>query len=395
MRYDFDEVIDRHGSNSVKWDICKDPEVIPMWVADMDFKAAPFILDAVRKRVDHGIFGYTYPSASYYQATIDWFAKRRGWKIEKDWITYISGIVPALSVAIAALTEEDEKVIFQGPAYNCFYSCVRNNGRTLLENKLIYDDAAEAPSFSIDFEDLERKCADPKATLFILCNPHNPSGRIWTREELTRMGEICLKHGVTVVSDEIHCELEMPGYTYTPFASICQEFEDNCVTFVSPSKSFNIAGLEIANIISNDPVKRQKFDKVINTWEHCDVNQIGVVALEAAYTPEGEEWISQLTGYIHENWKVLAEALRSVPEVKLCKLEGTYLTWLDCKALTAKGITTKEAQDSLIRNEKVWINSGTMYGDGDFMRINLACPRSLMSDGASRIAAGLRRLLDQ
>jgi len=395
MRYDFDEVIDRHGSNSVKWDICKDPEVIPMWVADMDFKAAPFILDAVRKRVDHGIFGYTYPSASYYQATIDWFAKRRGWKIEKDWITYISGIVPALSVAIAALTEEDEKVIFQGPAYNCFYSCVRNNGRTLLENKLIYDDAAEAPSFSIDFEDLERKCADPKATLFILCNPHNPSGRIWTREELTRMGEICLKHGVTVVSDEIHCELEMPGYTYTPFASICQEFEDNCVTFVSPSKSFNIAGLEIANIISNDPLKRQKFDKVINTWEHCDVNQIGVVALEAAYTAEGEEWISQLTGYIHENWKVLAEALRSVPEVKLCKLEGTYLTWLDCKALIAKGISTKEAQDSLIRNEKVWINSGTMYGDGDFMRINLACPRSLMSEGAARIAAGLRRLLDQ
>ena len=395
MTYDFDKVTDRHGSNSVKYDICQDKEVIPMWVADMDFQAAPFILDAVRRRIDHGIFGYTWPSDSYYQATIDWFSGRRGWKPEKEWFRPISGIVPAISVAIEALTEADEKVIFQGPAYNCFYSCVRNNRRVLLENRLIYDNAPEDPSFTIDFEDFERKCADPKATLFILCNPHNPSGRIWTREELTRMGEIALRYGVTVVSDEIHCELEMPGHTYTPFASICPEFEDNCVTFVSPSKSFNIAGLEIANIITKDPVKREKIMKVIDWWEHCDVNQIGVVALEAAYTDEGAEWLHQLCGYIHENWQVLKDALKAVPEVKLCKLEGTYLTWIDCHALTARGITTKEAQDSLTSIEKVWINSGTMYGDGDFMRVNLACPRATMMEGARRIAAGLRRLLDR
>lgn len=394
MKYDFDSIVDRRGTNSVKWDICPDPEVIPMWVADMDFKAAPFILDALHRKVDQGVFGYTHPLQPYYDSVIDWFSRRRGWKIEKEWITPISGIVPALSIAVEALSKRGEGVVIQSPAYNCFFSSIRNNGRVLLENKLLYNEAEG--SFSIDFEDFERKCADPNTTLYILCNPHNPSGRIWTADELRRLGEICLRHGVTIVADEIHCELEMPGFKYTPFASLSAEFQDSCVTFVSPSKSFNLAGLEIANIVCKSPEMREKIDRVINTWEHCDVNQIGVVALEAAYTQEGEEWLRQLNEYLAENYRILKETVgNAVPQVRICRLEGTYLVWMDCRALTSKGISTQDIQKSLTETEKVWINSGKMYGDEDFMRINIACPRALLAEGASRLAEGLKRIVDE
>ena len=394
MKYNFDEVVDRHNSLSVKWDLCKDPEVIPMWVADMDFKAAPFIMDAVRSRVEHGVFGYTQVPDSYYKAVCDWFQRRRGWKIEPEWIQYICGIVPAISVGIEALSEPGDNVLFSAPAYNCFYSSVRNSGRSLLENKLVATDSEDGMvHFSIDFDDFEAKCADPRTSLFILCNPHNPTGRIWTREELTRMGEICLRNGVTVISDEIHCELEMPGFRYIPFASISKEFQHNCVTFCSPSKSFNIAGLEIANIVSEDPEKRARIDHVINVWEHCDVNPLGVAALPAAYSPDGEEWLKQLNTYLADNFQMLCDAVKKdLPGFRLSRLEGTYLAWLECGPLIEHGISTKEAQDSMTATEKVWINSGTMYGDGNWMRINLACPHSTMEEGLRRMVKGLRRL---
>lgn len=396
MRYDFDEIIDRRGSFSVKWDSCPDRDVIPMWVADMDFKAAPFILDAVRGRVEHGVFGYTRVPGEYYSHVIDWFGKRRGWKIEKDWIQYISGIVPALSVAVDALTGPGEKVIFQTPAYNCFFSSVRNNGREALLSPLIYDESGELPTFRMDFEGVERLCADPKATLFILCNPQNPAGRVWTKEELVTLGQICLRHGVNVVSDEIHCELEMPGHVYTPFASICPEFQQNSVTFCSPSKSFNIAGLEIANIITSDPHKRDAISRSINKFEHCDLNPLGVPALMAAYSPEGEEWLRQLNEYIYRNYTTMLEMVEErMPEIRISRLEGTYLAWIECKFFTKRGMSTRQIQDSLIENEKVWINSGTMYGDGDFMRMNLACPRAVFKEGMSRVLAGMRRLAEQ
>lgn len=392
MKYDFDAVFDRHDTNSVKWDICPDREVIPMWVADMDFKAAPFIMDAVRKRVDHGIFGYTHVPDRYYDAVINWFDRRRGWKIEREWIRYISGIVPALSVIVDALTEPGDKVIFQTPAYNCFFSCVKNNGRETSESKLIYDESGEQPTFRMDFEDLERRCADPSAKLFILCNPQNPAGRVWTREELLEVGDICRRHHITVVSDEIHCELEMPGHKYIPFASLCPE--DKPVTFCSPSKSFNIAGLEIANIVTADQDKYARIMKTIQKFEQCDINPIGVDALIAAYSPEGEEWLSQLNGYLYRNYLTLTEMFKKeCPQIKVCKLEGTYLVWIDCKALTSRGISTLDIQNGLTANEKVWINSGTMYGDGDFMRINIACPHSTLVEGISRVTAGLKRLL--
>lgn len=392
MRYDFDTVYERHDTNSVKWDLCPDREVIPMWVADMDFKAAPFIMDAVRKRVEHGIFGYTHVPERYYDAVIGWFDRRRGWKIEREWIRYISGIVPALSVIVDALTEPGEKVVFQTPAYNCFFSCVKNNGRETSESRLIYDESGDQPTFRMDFNDLERRCSDPSAKLFILCNPQNPAGRVWTREELLKVGEICRRHGVTVVSDEIHCELEMPGHKYIPFASLCPE--DKPVTFCSPSKSFNIAGLEIANIVTSDPDKYARIMKTIQKFEQCDLNPIGVDALIAAYSPEGEEWLDQLNGYLYQNYLTLVDMFRKeCPQIKVCRLEGTYLVWIDCKALTSKGISTLEIQESLTANEKVWINSGTMYGDGDFMRINIACPHSTLVEGIRRTTAGLKRLL--
>lgn len=396
MKYNFDEINDRRGSNSVKWDECPSADVIPMWVADMDFKAAPFILEALRRRVEHGVFGYTYVPDAYYRSVCDWFAKRRGWKIQPEWIQYISGIVPALSVAVEALSSPGDNVLIHAPAYNCFYSSIRNNGRIILESSLICDGKGQRPSFSIDFEDFERKCADPRTTLFILCNPHNPSGRIWTREELTRMGEICRANGVTVVSDEIHCELEMPGQQFIPFASISEENQQCSVTFNSPTKSFNIAGLEIANIIASDPEKYAKINKVINRFEHCDVNPFGVDALMAAYSDEGEEWLKELNAYIYDNYLALEKKLsEAAAQVKLCKLEGTYLAWMDCSAYTAKGISTKEMQDSMVEHEKVWINGGAMYGDGDYMRINLACPRGLLLEGADRIVSGLGRIMSE
>lgn len=392
MKYDFDAVYDRHDTNSVKWDLCPDREVIPMWVADMDFKAAPFIMDAVRRRVEHGIFGYTHVPERYYEAVIEWFRRRRGWNIEKEWIRYISGIVPALSVVVDALTAPGEKVVFNTPAYNCFFSCVKNNGRETLESRLICDESEVQPTFSIDYEDLERKCSDPAAKLFILCNPQNPAGRIWTREELLKVGDICRRNGVTVVSDEIHCELEMPGHKYIPFASLCPE--DRPVTFCSPSKSFNIAGLEIANIITSDPDKYARIMKTIQKFEQCDLNPVGVDALIAAYSPEGEEWLDQLNGYIYQNYLTLVDIFKKeCPQIKVCRLEGTYLVWIDCKALTSKGLTTLKVQESLTAIEKVWINSGTMYGDPDYMRINIACPHSTLVEGINRVTAGLKRLL--
>lgn len=396
QRYDFDTLIDRHGSFSVKWDECPDPEVIPMWVADMDFKAAPFIIEAVKARVGHGIFGYTYVPEEYYKSVINWFETRRGWKIRREWIQYISGIVPALSVAVEALSAPGDNVIFHTPAYNCFFAAVRNNGRKLLESPLVYDDSGESPTYHIDFDDFERKCADPRTTLFILCNPQNPAGRVWTREELARLGNICRANGVTVVSDEIHCELEMPGQCFTPFASLSEADQECSVIFNSPSKSFNIAGLEIANIICADPAKAAKIDKVINRFEHCDVNPLGVAALMAAYTPEGAEWLRQLNAYLWENYSLLVRMFAErLPEVRVCRLEGTYLAWVDCRAFTSAGVPTKLIQDSLLANEKVWVNSGTMYGDGDFMRINLACPRSVLEEGVSRMLRGLKRLAAQ
>lgn len=381
MKYDFDKITQRRGTNSYKWDSTDDKEVLPMWVADMDFPTAPCIINALEKRVEHGIFGYTRVPEEYYDAVISWFSRRHHWKPRREWFIYTSGVVPALSAVIKALTNVGDKVLTLTPVYNCFFSSIRNNGCELDSCALRYEDN----TFSIDYEDLERRAADPKTTLMLLCNPHNPSGRVWTREELRRIGDICIKNNVVVVADEIHCELVHPGFTYTPFASVSEEFQKHSVTCVAPSKAFNIAGLQIANIIVENDKWRQRIDKAININEVCDVNPFGVIATIAAYN-EGEEWLNQLLQYIHGNYLFFKDYCEEhLPQLPVAPLEGTYLAWMDCRSL---GIPSEELEEELMKEAKLWLNAGSMYGkEGEgFMRWNLACPRQLVKEGLERFS---------
>ena len=380
MKYNFDEIIPRRGTNSYKWDSANDADILPMWVADMDFRTAPAVTEALKKRVEHGIFGYVRVPDSYYHAVIHWFDRRHNWKIEREWIIYTTGVVPALSAIIKALTNPGDRVLVQTPVYNCFFSSIRNNGCEMISNPLIYEDN----TYRIDFDDLEKKAADPKVKLLLLCNPHNPAGRVWSKQELIRIGEICLRNDVWVVSDEIHCELVFPGYTYTPFASLSEEFQMHSVTCTSPSKAFNLAGLQIANIISADADIRKKIDKAININEVCDVNPFGVEALIAAYN-EGEEWLEELKSYLFANYQYLRNYFNEhLPDFPVLKLEGTYLVWVDCSVLNKP---SEEIVTALLEKEKVWVNEGSMYGeDGDnFIRINIACPRQQLAKGLERL----------
>lgn len=378
MKYDFDKTIDRRATNSYKWDSA--PEgVLPMWVADMDFRTAPAIIDALQKRVAHGIFGYTRVPDAYYDAVTSWFSRRHGWDIDREWIIYTSGVVPAVSAVIKALTVPGDKVIVQTPVYNCFFSSIRNNGCEIVSNPL----RRTADTYEMDFDALERCAADPRAKVMLLCNPHNPAGRVWTPDELTRLGNICLRNGVTVVADEIHCELVYQGFKYTPFASLSDAFLHRSVTCLSPSKAFNIAGLQIANIVAFDNDLRSRIDKAININEVCDVNPFGVAATIAAYN-EGEEWLNQLVDYLHDNYEAMAEfCRRELPEFPITRLEGTYLVWMDCSSL---GMPSDALEHALLDDARLWLNAGTMYGaEGEgYMRWNIACPRSVMLDGLNR-----------
>ena len=379
--YDFDQLLNRRGSHSVKWDEPEQEGVIPMWVADMDFMAAPAIQEALRKRVEHGVFGYTLVPDAYYDAIVNWFGRYHHWTIDRQDIIYTTGVVPAISCAIQALTMGGENVLIQTPVYNCFFSSIRNSGSNIVENPL----KRQGDTYVIDFDDFERKCADEKTTAFLLCNPHNPAGRVWTKEELQRMNDICMRHHVRVIADEIHCELVMPGYTFTPFASISAACRDNSVTLNSPSKSFNIAGLQIANIICHDPAMRRRINRQVNINEVCDVNPFGVEALMAAYN-DSRDWLVALNDYLWENYQALCRFCEEqLPQWKVLKLEGTYLPWVD---ITATGMTSDALADLLLREAKVMVNSGTMYGvqTGEgYIRLNIACPRARMLEGLERI----------
>ncbi|MDE5628506.1 MAG: pyridoxal phosphate-dependent aminotransferase [Muribaculaceae bacterium] len=379
MEYDFDKVISRRGTDSYKWDSAADKDVLPMWVADMDFSTAPPIIEALQNRVQHGIFGYTRVPDSYYEAVTSWFARRHNWKIDRNWIIYTSGVVPAISAIIKALTVPGDKVLVQTPVYNCFFSSIRNNGCSIADSPLVFS----GNTYRIDFDDLEQKAADPKVKLMLLCNPHNPAGRVWTREELSRIGEICIRNGVTVISDEIHCELVFPGHKYIPFASVSQDFLQHSVTCISPSKAFNIAGLQIANIVCSDATWRAKIDRAINDNEVCDVNPFGVIALQAAYN-KSEAWLDKLVEYLYANYNYMREfCVEHLPDFPIAELEGTYLVWMDCRKL---GISSRELEQELTDKARLWLNAGTMYGrSGEgFMRWNIACPRAVLAEGLSR-----------
>ena len=387
-QYNFDKLTQRRGTNSYKWDETDDPNVIPVWVADMDFETAPCIVKALQERVAHGIFGYTFVPESYYEAVINWFSRRHGWRIDRSWIEYTSGVVPALSATIKALTQPGDKVLVQTPVYNCFFSSIRNNGCEIVESPLLHS----ANTYVINFVDLEQKLSDPAVKLFILCNPHNPAGRVWTPDELRHINDLCLHHNVRVVSDEIHCELTMPGYTYTPFASVSEASLNNSVTLNSPSKSFNTAGLQIANIISNDAAIRRRINRAININEVCDVNPFGVIALQAAYN-EGEAWLEALKAYLYANYVALQSFFaEQLPQLPVTKLEGTYLVWVD---ISATGLDADSLTDRLLHEAKVMVNSGTMYGreaGKHFIRINIACPKARLMEVLTRMQQEINKL---
>lgn len=387
MEYDFSRPTERRGTDSYKWDSAPEADIIPLWVADMDFETFPGITEALQRRVAHGIFGYTRVPEAYYEAVCNWFGKRHGWHINREDIIYTSGVVPAVSAVIKALTLPGDQVIVQGPVYNCFFSSIRNNGCETVSNSLIYN--KEELRYEIDFDDLERKLAHERARLMLLCNPHNPGGRVWTRDELTRVAELCHKYGVRVVSDEIHCELTLYDNEYVPFGSLPDELSHGSITCCSPSKAFNTAGLQIANIVCRDAEVRNRIDRAININEVCDVNPFGVIALQAAYSDEGYEWLTQLHAYISSNYDLLRERFaRELPKCKVMRMEGTYLAWIDCSELH---ISSDEIEEMLMHENKVWVNAGSMYGTegAAFIRINMACTSELLNEGITRIVNGL------
>lgn len=379
MTYDFDNPPLRRHTGSYKWDSTDDDSMLPLWVADMDFATCPAVVDALKARVEHGVFGYTKVGDDYYDSVVRWFRRRHAFCINQDWMIYTSGVVPAISAAIKALTHAGDKVLVQTPVYNCFFSSIRNNGCTMVSSPLV----RRGYTYAIDFADLEEKASDPGVKVMLLCNPHNPACRVWTREELTRIGEICLRHDVMVIADEIHCELTFAPHVYTPFASINDEFLRHSVTCVSPSKAFNIAGLQIANIIAADAEVRRKIDRAINDNEVCDVNPFGVIATVAAYN-DGEAWLTQLLDYVWGNYIYMRDyCAEHLPMMPVFTLEGTYLAWMDCHTL---GMASEQLEEALKDEAHLWLNAGTMYGvEGEgFMRWNLACPRKTLEEALRR-----------
>ena len=386
--FDFDAPVERRGSYSYKWDTTA-VGVLPMWVADMDFTTAPVIIEALRRRVDHGVFGYTAVPDEYYNAVDNWFSRRHGYHVARESVIYVPSVVPAVSAIIKALVKPGEGVIVQTPVYNCFFSSIRNNGCTTVENRLRRIDRPDGSfTYEIDFDDLETKASDPANRLLLLCNPHNPAGRVWSRDNLARIADICRRNGVVIVSDEIHCELTMPGFDFVSMATVT----DDAIICSSPSKAFNTAGLQIANIIANAPAKRALIDKAVNINEVCDVNPFGVAGLIAAYNG-GEPWLNALVAYLHDNYLLTRDFFaRELPELPLARLEATYLVWIDIRACHCDGDTIEKL---LADHDGILVNSGAIYGDRNYIRLNIATRRAMLSEGLHRLAHGLRALIDR
>lgn len=396
--HNFDEIFNRRGTGSVKWDEAAEG-VLPMWVADMDFAVAPCIQEAIRKRAEHPVFGYVSVPQEYYDAVCNWYRTRHGWTIAPESIIYTTGVVPAVSAILQAVIQAGEKVIVQGPAYNCFFSCIRNAGAELSVNALRRVEIDDHTfTYELDLEDLERRCADDTAKVLIMCNPHNPSGRLWTRAELLAVADICRRHDVLVIADEIHNELSAPGTSYTPWGTLPADYQDGAVICVSASKSFNIAGLQMANIVCQNAKLRSRINKRININETCDVGPFGYPATIAAFSEGGLAWLDDLRQYIWDNYKAFADFFRTeLPQLPITRLEATYLVWVDITSLGE----SEAVADALMADHALWVNAGEHYGerfeapapDGQhrYLRFNIACPRSLMLEGLRRFAAYVKR----
>lgn len=387
MKYDFDKVVERHNTGSLKWDHCDiydGIEVLPMWVADMDFESPGEIIDAMEERVKHGIFGYTLISESYYGAVIDWMKRRHNWEIRKDWIVTMPGVVPAVCLAVLAFTEPGDKVVVQSPVYHPFYKNIRDNGRQVVENRL----KQEGDRYVMDYLGLEQQI-DDNTRMLILCSPHNPVGRVWEEHELMRLAEICLEHDILIVSDEIHSDLIFEGYKHIPTAMLSGGAAQNVITCTSASKTFNLAGLGCANIIISNKDLFNRYNNLCkNLWIEKP-NIFGLVATEAGYR-HGEEWLEQLLVYVKKNYDFLISTIKDfLPKVSVLPLEGTYLAWLDFREV---GISEKDQEGFLKKNAKVWFDDGHKFGSGGegFQRINLACPRETLKEGLRRVIDAIK-----
>ncbi|MDR2515212.1 MAG: pyridoxal phosphate-dependent aminotransferase [Christensenellaceae bacterium] len=390
MPFDFDRITPRKGTASLKYDFHerrgKPKDALPLWVADMDFPAPPAVLQALRARVGHGIFGYTQPGPEYFLTLKRWFSGRFGWEVEEDWLVRTPGVVFALSMAVRAFTKPGEAVLIQEPVYYPFSSVVHKNGRKLVVNQLAFD----GERYSIDFDDFEGKIAAEGVKLFILCNPHNPVGRVWREEELLRLGEICKQHGVLVVADEIHQDFVYEGHRHLVFAALRPEFSSFSLTCTAPTKSFNLAGLQISNIFIPNGELRQAFAREIDATGYDEPSLMGVLACMAAYE-QGGPWLDELKAYLKGNLEFLRAFLTKMPQTRLIEPEGSYLVWLDFRATGMEG----EKLDRFVLEEAgLWLDAGEMFGKGGegFQRVNIACPRALLQEALERLEAALRRL---
>jgi Bifunctional PLP-dependent enzyme with beta-cystathionase and maltose regulon repressor activities len=383
--YDFDEIIDRRRSRCAKWDEVGE-ELLPMWVADMDFKSAPEIIRTLEERVRHGVYGYSGGYEGWYEALIAWMRKRYGWAVEKEWILTSPGVVPALDMLVRALTRPGDGIIIQTPVYPPFFQVVQRNGRRLLENPLRYDGGR----YTMDLDQLERQI-DPETKLMILCSPHNPAGRVWSREELAALGEICLRHGMIIIADEIHSDIIFAGHRHTVFASLGPEFEQNCVICNAPSKTFNIAGIQASNIIIPNKQIRAACRHILNTGELGLPNVFAVAAAETAYS-KGEPWLEEMLVYVEKNY-LFAKAFieQNLPEITVAEAEGTYLIWLDCRGL---GLSDLDLDVFIREKARLALSPGHIFGDAGrgFQRMNIGCPRSILAEGLQRLETAIRTM---
>lgn len=390
MIYSFDNYLERRGSKSAKWDGLEEQfgvnDLLPLWIADMDFPVSPEIITALENRVKHGVYGYTYCDEEYYDAIIKWMKRRHDWDIQKEWIVFTPGVVPALSYAIRAFTEPGDSIIVQSPVYHPFYSTIENNGRHIVTNPLIYRDY----KYYMDYEDLESKI-NSKTKLLVLCSPHNPVGRVWTKEELNRLGEICIRNNIMIISDEIHFDLVYKGNNHTIMANTSPEIRDNCIVCTAPSKSFNIAGLQVSNIIIPNNDLREKYNVELEKDHIGRPNIFGQTALIAAYN-ESEAWLDSLMEYIEQNKNFFINFInKRIPQLRVVEPEGTYLLWVDCSGLN---MNSKELGDFFINECKLALNHGAMFGEEGklFQRFNIACPRCILEEALNVMEKAINKL---
>ena len=390
MSFNFNKIIDRTNNFSAKWSEMNknfgSNDLLPMWVADMDFLTAPCIMEALKDRLEQGIFGYTTRPSSYNESIVNWLDNRFSWKIKKEWLMFSPAVITSISLLIQNLTQKNDKIMIQEPVYSPFHNIVELNERDLVISPLIKLDDG---SYIMDYEDIEAKIKDVK--IFILCNPHNPVGRVWTREELTRLGQICLKHNVIVISDEIHSDIILKNHKHTPFASISKEFCKNTITCMAPTKTFSLAGLQSSFLVMSNPYYYEVMDRAFSTLDIKRNNAFSLVATEAAYN-YGEDWLDELIKYIEDNVDFAIEYIKThMPKLKVKKPEGTYLLWVDFNSLN---VDEKDLKDALINKGKVALNSGSSFGIGGdgYYRINLACPRAMVLEALKRIEFAINSL---